>query len=288
MMKSMKLEMMIVPYIERELPYAPSLWVRQELEADPALRQWVADIQKTLGLVKESLEADGECEMMKPAKFIESAAKEGAGRNVLTAGADDMNINSSSTPTVRNTMADEASNTSPQGPDAISMGIEAIMQEHERPLLRYASRILNDVNAAQDVVQDTFIKLHEVWDSDKRPNQNLSSWLYRVAHNKAVDYIRKESRLRLLHEKQADDPALGESSESKKRAVDREESMQLALEQIKTLEPREQQILVLRLQEGQSYRAIAEITDLSVGNIGYILHHAVKKLSDQLKNLGAI
>ncbi|MEM7396947.1 MAG: sigma-70 family RNA polymerase sigma factor, partial [Verrucomicrobiota bacterium] len=80
-----------------------------------------------------------------------------------------------------------------------------MITEYESSLLRYATRILRDENAAQDVVQNTFIKLHKAWiDGTTRPNRQLSGWLYRVTHNHAVDYIRRESRLRVLHEQQAE------------------------------------------------------------------------------------
>ena len=86
--------------------------------------------------------------------------------------------------------------------------MEAIVAEYETPLLRYAARILNNPAAAQDVVQNTFIKLFRGWKPGMHASPSLKSWLYRVTHNEAVDYIRRESRLQLLHEKQASDQAI--------------------------------------------------------------------------------
>ena len=57
---------------------------------------------------------------------------------------------------------------------------------------------------AQDVVQNTFIKLFRKWKKGMQPSNRLKSWLYRVTHNEAVDLIRRESRLQVLHAKHAE------------------------------------------------------------------------------------
>ena len=73
------------------------------------------------------------------------------------------------------------------------------------PLLRYAARIVNDQVAAQDVVQQAFIRLYRNWREPWEPSPQLSAWLYRTSHNCAVDYLRKESRRRSLHRRQAEE-----------------------------------------------------------------------------------
>ena len=84
------------------------------------------------------------------------------------------------------------------------IAFETVVSEYESALLRYVARIVSDACAAQDVVQDTFIKLLKNWKDEIAPSPQLSSWLYRVAHNCAVDYLRKESRRRVLHRQQAE------------------------------------------------------------------------------------
>lgn len=165
--------------------------------------------------------------------------------------------------------------------------IEDVMAEYQAPLLRYATRLVNDPNAAQDVVQDTFIKLCRGWEDGARPTDKLKGWLYRVTHNHAVDYIRRESRLRVLHEKQAEKVETSTPAAAT-RSLEHEDAMKLALQHIRKLKPEEQQVVVLRLEEGLSYKEIAEITDRTAGNVGCILHHAVKKLSQSLKRAGAL
>jgi RNA polymerase sigma-70 factor (ECF subfamily) len=163
--------------------------------------------------------------------------------------------------------------------------VEDVVAEYETALLRYAVRLVNDTSAAQDVVQDVFIKLCKSWKNGAQPGPQMKSWLYRVTHNAAIDYIRKESRLRLLHERQAEE-MISPPDKSPRRKLQAKESMELALEHLKRLDPREQQVVILRLQEGLSYREIAEVTQRSEGNVGCVLHHAMKKLATSLRRAG--
>jgi RNA polymerase sigma-70 factor (ECF subfamily) len=159
----------------------------------------------------------------------------------------------------------------------------AIITEHQTALLRYVARLVNDAAAAQDVVQETFLKLFRVWRAGARPTENLKPWLYRVAHNAALDYIRHETRLRRWHEEEAAERAAASADPS-----DPPDQAELVLGQLRCLAEPEQQVLLLRLQEGLSYREIGLVTGRTEGNVGCLLHHAVKKLSVSLKKAGLI
>ncbi|MCK5528487.1 MAG: sigma-70 family RNA polymerase sigma factor [Kiritimatiellae bacterium] len=161
------------------------------------------------------------------------------------------------------------------------IAFNTIVARYEEQLLRYASRIVGGSNAAQDIVQNTFIKLFKKWTDELEPSPKLSSWLYRVAHNCAVDYIRKESRRHLLHLQHAEEidnfipPNRGDGFHIGEQA-------ERAAASLRTLTSREQQLVVLKIYEEKSYKEIGEITGLTVTNIGYILHHAMKKMAAEL------
>ena len=165
--------------------------------------------------------------------------------------------------------------------------METIVSEHETALLRYAARLVNSPTAAQDVVQNVFIKLFRKWDGHSQPSAKLKSWLFRVTHNEAVDLIRRESRLKVLHEKHAEEQ-LAICPDGRNCPPSHEEQKATVLSRLKRLHPREQQIVLLRLEQGLSYREIADITGRSEGNVGNILHHAVRKLSTVLQQEGVI
>ncbi len=160
---------------------------------------------------------------------------------------------------------------------------EALVSEYEAPLLRYAARLLSDRDAAQDVVQSAFVRLFNCWKDELKPGPQLSSWLYRVTHNCAVDHIRKESRRHDLHRRHAAErpdftpPNRGDGFGISEKA-------EQAADALNTLAVRERQLVVLKVYEEKSYKEISEITGLTVSNVGYILHHAMRKLAAALRD----
>ena len=159
---------------------------------------------------------------------------------------------------------------------------ENIVSCYEKQLIRYAARIVCNPDTAQDIVQNTFIKLFKKWDNALTPSPQLSSWLYRVTHNCAIDYIRKETRRNLLHQKHSeeiDDFTLTAYNTGFKGNNNAEK----ATKALQSLSSREQQLVILKIYEEKSYKEISEITGLTTSNIGYILHHAMKKMAVYLK-----
>ena len=168
-----------------------------------------------------------------------------------------------------------------------TLDVAAVMAEFESPLLRYTARLLNNAALAQDVVQETFISLLRATRAGMRPDGSLGAWLHRVAHNLAVDQIRSEERRRTLHERQARE-MVPTAPAGQRRDLEQAELLRLTLQCVQQLDPAERQVVILRLQEGRSYKEISAITGRSAGNVGCLLHHAVQHVSEQLKQSGAI
>ncbi len=157
----------------------------------------------------------------------------------------------------------------------VSPDVETVMSDYAPMLLRYATHLVRDPHAAQDVVQEVMIRYGRLH-SEKRPlRDKLRSWLFRVTHNQAVDLIRAEQRRKKLHEDQAwEEKTMGSGD------VDRLEEVHRWLP---TLNEKERAVLLLRLQEGLSYQEISEVTGLSAGNVGSLLHHAVRRLAERIQ-----
>jgi len=164
--------------------------------------------------------------------------------------------------------------------------MEAIVVEYETPLLQYATRILRNSAAAEDVVQEVFVKLFRDLQDGASPTDKMKAWLFRVTHNEVVDYIRRESRLRNLHDKTGQETAF--STADQDCGETEEEKRELVMEHVQQLDEREKQVLLLRLDQGLSYTEISSVTGRTEGNVGNILHHAVRKLAASLKQAGVV
>ena len=171
-------------------------------------------------------------------------------------------------------------------PEPDDLNLEGVMEQYQSALLRYATRVLNNQTAAQDVVQEAFIRLHANWDEVAGRGAGLKGWLFRTTHNAAVDYIRKETRRRLLHQRQAREAEWYASIHEVR--PDQSEQHALVLQYLNILKPKEREVLVLRLQEGMSYKEIASVIQRSEGYVGTLIHTATKKLTQRLRQAGVI
>ncbi len=148
----------------------------------------------------------------------------------------------------------------------------------EGPLLRYARQITGDLDTARDVVQDTFMRLCR--EQPEQIDDHLARWLFTVCRNRALDIRRKEQRMKTMTDQQVDQQASRETEQSV--AAENEDSVQQVLRAVDNLTDNQQEVVRLKFQNGLSYREISEITELSVSNVGYLLHTAVQKIRQQL------
>ncbi len=181
------------------------------------------------------------------------------------AGANAMTINPASEP-------------SPPNPDGTGE-LESVVAAYQAPLLRYAQRFLRDCDAAQDAVQEVFLRYLKAPPRERDP-RSLSSWLYRATHNLCVDQIRKEVHMRAQME-QMDPP---EPAPSPARVLQIEESRERTERLLRRLTENQRTLLVLRVYEGKTYREISEITGLSVSNVGVQIYQGLKKLAGLIRS----
>lgn len=152
--------------------------------------------------------------------------------------------------------------------------LERTIAEQQAPLLRYATRMLNDPDRARDVVQDTFVKL--MAQPRETINGHTVEWLFTVCRHRALDVLRKESRMKRFDSGQLERVTAGDPRPG--RALEQAEAQAAALKLIDRLPPNQQEVVRLKFQNGFSYKEISRITDLSVGNVGFLIHTAVSRL----------
>ncbi len=156
--------------------------------------------------------------------------------------------------------------------------LREVMDRYEGPLLGYALRIVGEPEQARDVVQDTFCRLHAQPREEVAPK--LAEWLFTVCRNRALDVRRKEGRMQVSET----DVAARPSPEPGPAAVaERKDTTRRMTRLMATLPPNQQEVLRLKFEHGMSYQEISRITQLSVSNVGYLLHVAIKTLGTRLE-----
>lgn len=155
--------------------------------------------------------------------------------------------------------------------------LREVFEAEESALLRFAHGMLGRREVAEDLVQDAFLKLHAHWDEVGHPR----AWLFRTVRNLALNHLRDHKR-----EISRD--------EAPEWSVDRGPGDELArLEAagavrmlVAELPDADRSLLLLKYEEGLKYEQISQRTGLSVGNVGYKLHHLLKGLAGSLRRMG--
>jgi RNA polymerase sigma-70 factor (ECF subfamily) len=154
----------------------------------------------------------------------------------------------------------------------------ATVRRYQGPLLTYVGRLLGRADGARDVVQETFLKLCRQERSEVEPR--LAAWLFSVCRNHVRDLQRKEQRMIAARPDVARSPADSQESHD---AVDGHEQRLRCQELLAELPQSQQEVVRLKFLHELSYQEISEVTGLTVGNVGYILHHALLKLRQRME-----
>ena len=160
--------------------------------------------------------------------------------------------------------------------------IEQVFDALESPLLAYARRLLGDFAVAEDIVQEAFMKLHTQFQKVLTPQP----WLYRTVHNLAVDHQRRSNRITLFGDGKDEDSPASDTADSQPmpdEQIARWEGIGLVRLVLETLDDRSRELIRLRFNEDLSYKEIADRTGLTVGHVGYLLHHALKAMAVELE-----
>jgi len=147
---------------------------------------------------------------------------------------------------------------------------EAIVERYRRALMRYVSRLLAP-ERAEDVVQQAFVKAYEAMHRDAA-DLNLRPWLYRIAHNAALNALRD----RAFGHAQLDDRLDG--VERADQAFERTAALRELVATVQALPERQRDAILLRELEGRSYEEIGETLGVTDGAVRQLLNRARNSL----------
>jgi RNA polymerase sigma-70 factor (ECF subfamily) len=145
-------------------------------------------------------------------------------------------------------------------------------------LYRYAVRLLNNPDLAEECVAESFSRLLSALQKRGGPKNNLRAYLYRIAHNWVTDQFRKQVPQETLDDiDQQLDPA-STTPQLVEDALEREKVRMAILQ----LTPDQRQVVVLKFLEGWSNAEIAKSLNKPVGAIKSLQHRALRSLRQQL------
>lgn len=164
--------------------------------------------------------------------------------------------------------------------------IEELFTALESPLLNYALRLAGELSVAEDIVQEAFMKLHAQFEQVGEPRR----WLYRTVHNLALNHRRDSSKIISLDAKanEGDGNDATDPQPLPDEQIARLEGIGLVRLGMEVLDERSREVLRLKFTENLSYKEISARTGLKMGHVGYLLHHALKAMAEELSRNGVI
>ena len=165
-------------------------------------------------------------------------------------------------------------------PKTQNVAFQKLLRDYQRPLYNHIRNIVLNHDDADDVLQNTFIKVFQYL-KDFKGESKLFSWMYRIATNEAITFIKQKAKRN------------GTTSESMQtRIVDNLRAdtffdgneIQIKLQKAVALLPEKQQLVFkMKYYEEIKYEELSEILGTSVGALKASYHHAVKKIEDFMK-----
>ena len=168
-------------------------------------------------------------------------------------------------------------------------GFEELVRRYQRPIVAYVYRMVGDYDSALDLAQEVFIK---VYNSLARysPEYKFSTWIYRIAHNAAIDHLRRGSArhedLRRDSDGEPYERPLPSDHPTPEQLSERAERRAEIEEVVDCLQPAYRELITLRHALDLSYDEIAEVTGLPLGTVKNRIFRARAAMREELVRRG--
>ena len=157
--------------------------------------------------------------------------------------------------------------------------ITHLMQEHSENLLRFLMSHTNNREDAEDLMQDVFTSCYKAQERFDSTKCSEVAWLFIIAKNRLKNYYRDKKNTVSLD---AIDVEQKDTKDYMEQAVHVMHCREVAAKAIKKLDERSQKIILLRFFEEKSHDEIAEIMNLTTGNVRVIQSRALKQMEEYI------
>jgi RNA polymerase sigma-70 factor (ECF subfamily) len=168
-------------------------------------------------------------------------------------------------------------------------GFEELVRRYQRPIAAYVYRMVGDYEAALDLTQEVFIKVYGSL-ARYRSEYKFSTWIYKIAHNAAVDHLRRHSTREQSLVNQVDGEQYDLPIESGRLSPEQESEKAERCAEIESvvrqLPAAYRELIVLRHSHDLSYDEIAEVTGLPLGTVKNRLFRAREVMRQQFVQRG--
>jgi RNA polymerase sigma-70 factor (ECF subfamily) len=153
---------------------------------------------------------------------------------------------------------------------------ERLIQKYHPKLIYYVRRLTNDEEATKDVLQNVWLEVYHQLRT-LRSHKAFSVWVYRIARNKAVEFVRRRQHDAF---EDIEIETIPDKCDEPKIEIDNGSRLHKALQELK---PEHREVLVLCFFEEMSYEQIADVINSPIGTVRSRIYHAKLNLKKQLE-----
>lgn len=173
--------------------------------------------------------------------------------------------------------------------------MEELFARFQKPLFNFFYRMISRRETAEDLVQETFLKLCRFGHTFCGDNAKFTTWLYSVAGNQCRDYLRYTARRPEMSAADLEQNVTDDEPELPDTASDspvEDHIMRMELREelktaIRSLPEKEREAIILREYHGLEYKEIAETLGCPIGSVKVLIFRARQRLRERLKDMAA-
>ncbi len=168
-----------------------------------------------------------------------------------------------------------------------------LVRRYQRPIFSLIYRMVRDRERAEDLAQETFVKVLNALDS-YRPEYKFSSWIFKIANNAAIDHLRRKELDTLSldgapdavtsERREGTSLQIADQSESPLQELEARELGDVIERAIAQLRPEYRSCILLRHVQGYAYEEISDMLDLPLGTVKTYIHRARSELRTLLES----
>lgn len=161
-----------------------------------------------------------------------------------------------------------------------------IIKRYQNKIFYYINRLINNKEEAEDLTQEVFIKVFRNLNGFDQ-TRKFSSWIYRIAHNESVNYLKKKSYFKILSIEQNEFlKNTMASTENLFEKIIKNETSEKIKELLSKLSFSYREVLVLRYFEERTYEEISDILRKPTNTVGTMINRAKAQLEKLMKDEG--
>ena len=173
--------------------------------------------------------------------------------------------------------------------NGVEGSFEELVRRYQRPISAYVYRMVGNYESALDLTQEIFIKVYSSL-RRYRDEFKFSTWIYKIAHNAAVDHLRRnatrEQSLVVGHEGEQFDLPVESNRLTPEQESERKERRGEIESVVRTLPANYRELIILRHSQDLSYEEIVDVTGLPLGTVKNRLFRAREMMRQQFVEKG--